>query len=356
MNRRQWMTTVLIAFFVGAAGSILLGRFFIPYLASATGWQSLNKLVTNSPIIINRTNEIQLNEGVNMIDLAKQASSLTVTIFSREANPRYLGNGMVMTSDGMIFSSKSILGTNQDVTVILNNGNKYQGQVRAVDPKSDLAVITISERNLNIASLANAADLSVGQRVLIPGESYSSLNRSFATGYVTNTVVNSTVNLGRTFSTEVLEDSFEIDAVINNGRFIGSPVVNLNGRVVGMVSNSSIQKIIVAENLQTALSSYLSSGKIVRPQLGVTYIHMSKSLASLRNIDRAGFMVVKVDAGSPASGKFLANDYIYEVDGQNMENQSLEQVINRHPLSEVRFKVIRDGKEIDVAVNLEQTK
>jgi serine protease Do len=356
MNRKQWMITVLVAFFIGAVGSIALGRFFIPYLANATGWQALNKLVTNSPIIINRTNEVQLNEGVNLIDLSKQVSSITVTIFSTGTSPSYVGNGIVMTSDGLIFTSKAVVGNTKELTVVLNNGNKYPAQVRAVDPKSDIAAITINERNLNIASFANASDLSIGQRILVTGESYTSFNRSFASGYVTNTVANSTVHLGRTFTTEVLEDSFETDAQLNNGRFVGSPIVNLSGRVVGMVAGSSFQKIVISENLQTALSSYLTSGKIVRPRLGVTYIHMSKSLASLKNLDRAGFLIVKIDVGTPANGKFLVNDYIYEVDGQNMENQSLEQVINHHSIGEVKFKVLRAGKETEVNVTLELTK
>src|SRR3989344_5731586 len=82
MNKKQALNIILISFFVGALGSILLGRFFIPWMASVTRWETLNRLVTSSPIIINRTTEVQLNEGVNLVELGKQLTGITVSIYN----------------------------------------------------------------------------------------------------------------------------------------------------------------------------------------------------------------------------------------------------------------------------------
>ena len=356
MNRKNLITFILIAFFVGALGSILLGRFFIPYIASKTGWQFLNKLVTNSPIIINRTNEVQLNEGVNLIDLTKQASNITVTIFSNDNGPSFIGNGVIMTSDGLIFTSKNVVEGRKELTVALNNGNLYKALVRAVDPKSDIAALTIEERNLNVPSFADGFGLSAGQRVLVIGPSNLAFNRKLAQGYVTNTALNKKIHLARSYTTEVLEDSFETDAEVNTGEFDGSPIINLNGRLVGMVAGHSQQRVVISENLQTALSSYLSSGKITRPRLGLSYFQLSKPAATLKGLDRAGILVSKVDTGTPAAGKVLVNDLIFEVDGRNIENESFEQVVNRHSIGEMKLKLLRAGKEMEITVNLEATK
>ncbi|MBX4187148.1 MAG: S1C family serine protease, partial [Candidatus Doudnabacteria bacterium] len=353
MTKRTLTYFFLIAFFVGAAGSILLGRFFIPYLAAATGWESLNKLVTSSPIIINRTSELQLNEGVNLIDLAKQANNITVSIYSPAPNPSYLGNGVVMTSDGLIFTSKTIFNNQKEYQVVLNDGRVYQAQVRAVDPKSDIGVLTINEKNLNPASFANALDLQVGQRLITIGETNTPFNRSATAGYVSNTAWNTMNQLWRPFTTEVLENSFETDSEINNGRFVGSPIINLNGKVVGMATGFAMQKIVISENLQTALNSYLSQGKIIRPKLGLSYFNVSQSIARLKNLPRAGVEVIKADDGSPAAGKLLPRDLIFEVDGQSLDNQSFEQIVNRHAVGEIKFKLLRNGKEAEVSVNLE---
>src|SRR5258708_1178875 len=355
MTKRLFFLIVLISFFVGALGSILLSRFFIPYFATATGWQSLNKLVTSSPIIINRTNEVQLNEGVNLIDLTKQAGNITVSLFSKDASATFLGNGVIMTSDGLIFTSKSILGTQRELTAVLYNGNAYKATVRAVDPKSDIAALTIEEKNLTTPSFADGFGLSPGQRILVLGQSNLAFNRKLAQGFVTNTAMNNKSQLWRTYSTEVLEDSFETDADVNAAGFVGSPVINLNGKLVGLVG-SSLQKIVITENIQSALSSYLSSNKIIRPRLGLTYFQLSKTLAVLRGLDRAGVLVAKTDPGSPSAGKFLPNDLIFEADGRSVESESFEQVINRHSIGEVKFKVLRAGKEMEVIVNLEPTK
>jgi serine protease Do len=352
MSKRNLLAFILIAFFVGAIGSIAIGRFFIPYLANATGWESLNKLVTNSPIVINRTNEVFLNEGVNLIDLTKQAGNITVTLFTNETNPSFLGNGIIMTSDGLIFTSKNLIQGKTEVTAVLNNGNSYKALVRAVDPKSDIAALTIDEKSLSVPSFADGFGLSTGQRVLAIGYSNRAFERKLAQGYVTNTAMNNKIHLARTYTTEVLEDSFQTDAEVNTGEFDGSPIINLNGRLVGMVVGHSIQKIAIAENLQSALSSYLSSGKIVRPRLGLSYFQLSRSVASLKKLDRAGALVSKIDAGSPAAGKILVNDLIFEVDGRSIENESFEQVINRHSVGEIKFKLLRVGNEVEVTINL----
>lgn len=356
MNRKFWIVIILIAFFVGALGSILLGRFIIPYFAAATGWESLNKLVTNSPIIINRTNEVQLNEGVNLIDLTKQAGNITVSLYTTGANPSYLANGIVMTSDGLIFTSKAVLAGQTELKAVLYDGRTYKALVHAVDPKSDIAVLTIDEKNLSSASFNNAQDLEAGQRLLTIGVSNVPFDRIATQGYVISSVANNANQLWRTYSTEVLENSFETDAPVNNGLFIGSPMISMNGKVVGMVTGSSLQKIVVAENLQTALNSYLANNKIIRPRLGVTYFNISKTIATLKGLARPGVLVSKVDEGSPAVGKILANDLIFEVDGQNLENQNFEQIINRHLIGEIKFKLLRAGKETEAIVNMEATK
>lgn len=356
MNRKQLIIVILVAFFVGAFGSIVLGRFAIPYLASFKHLSFLNRISSSSPIVINRKEVVQLNDGANLIDLAKQASNITVSFYSMDTNPVFLGNGCIMTSDGLIFSTKGVIGTRTQVRVALTNGEIYKALVRALDPKSDIVALTVEKKDLNPASFAQSLDLGVGQRVITVGESNRPFIRSFATGFVTNTVLNTTTQLGRTFSTEVLEGTFETDAAIDSGRFAGSPIINLDGNLSGMVSGTSPVKIILAENLQTALSSYLAGGKITRPRLGLTYLHLSKSLAILRGFDRAGVLAVKADDGSPAAGKLLPNDLIIQVNGQGIENDSFEQLIQRHAIGEIRLGLIRNKKEMEIKINLVPTK
>ena len=120
MTKKQITWIILSAFFIGGIGGVFMGRFFIPYIASVTGISSLNKLVTTSPIVVTRTQEVQLNEGVNIIDLVKQAGNSTVSIYDPANN--FLGNGVIVSSDGLIFTSNTILGKQTSVTVVTNDG------------------------------------------------------------------------------------------------------------------------------------------------------------------------------------------------------------------------------------------
>src|SRR3989344_5020849 len=109
MNRKQLTIIILIAFFVGALGSILLGRFTLPYLSRYQGLSWLSKLSTTSPIVINRREEVHLNEGANLIDLAKQAGNYTVSFYKGVLpNYKFVGNGIIMSSDGLIFTTKEV--------------------------------------------------------------------------------------------------------------------------------------------------------------------------------------------------------------------------------------------------------
>jgi len=357
MNTKFIIVIVLIAFFVGALGSITFDRLVIPRLSLLPHLSWLGKFSSTSPIIVTRREEVVLNEGANLIDLSKQISNSTVSIFEKQANPFFLGNGIIMTSDGIIFTPKSVVGSRNEVLVVLNDGTKYAGLVRALDPKQDLAVVSIPAKNLNVVSFAEGLKLKAGQRILTIGESYKEFIRSFSAGFVINASDNATASPGRTFSTEVLEDTFETDAAgTNSGRFLGSPIINLDGKLVGMAAGTGVQKIIVAENLEPALSSYLSTGKITRPKMGLVYFRLTKTTAVLRGLPQAGALVLKTDEGSPASSKLLPNDLIFEVDGQKLENASLEQLINKHSIGEVKLKLLRNQQEVEVKINLIATK
>ncbi len=245
MNRRQVIIFVLIAFFVGAIGSIVIGRFVIPYLATIPKLQSLNRLATNSPIIVNRREEVQLNEGVNLIDLIKQAGNVTVSIFDAKNN--FLGNGAVVTSDGLIMTPNSVIQSQTTVNVTTGDGQKLVGTVKTQDATSGITLLTIPATGLPTAQFDDAAKLETGHRVIFLGRSNAAFQHQAMAGFVTQTLAN---QLG--------PKQISTDAVITADYF-GGPIVNLTGRVVGLTVNNG--QNIIGENLQTVLNNYLSNIK-----------------------------------------------------------------------------------------------
>lgn len=345
MTRKQLYIILLIAFFVGAMGSIVFERGIFPALSNIPGLSFLNKLSSNAPIIITRREEVYFNEGANLIELTKQAQNFIVSIYSSAPEPKLLGNGIVLTSDGLIFTSREVVTNLNELQVVLNDGRNFQGQVRALDPKSELAVVTIQVQGLSVASFADANGLTIAQRILALGITNQVFTRKFASGLVTKTLGND-INPGQTFSSDAFNLSLGTEAVLTSD-FTGGPVINLEGRLVGLVANSN-GKILVSEIIQSALNAYLQQGKIQRPFYGFRFQNITKALSGLKKID-VGALVVDVENSSAAQQAGLQkSDLILEVDGQTLEDSSLEVLLLKNTKPEFTLTVKRSGSDLEL--------
>jgi S1-C subfamily serine protease len=333
MTRKQIVSIVLLAFVVGAAGSVFFERVVFPNLATVPGFSWVRKLQSASPIVITRREEVRLNEGVNLIELSKQAQTIVVSIYSPSPNPRYLGNGIIITSDGVIFTVDTVVASFNEVTIMTNEGNIYKGAVRAQDPKSPIAVVTVPGRDMPVAQFSDAANMQTAQRVFSLGFTDMEFNREFASGLITKTLFN---NLAQQeiMSADVFKETIRTDAQLGPS-FIGSPVVNLQGTVIGMVIGGN-GEILTSEAIDGAIKSYLPLGKIMRPFYGMDYRLISNNLAKVLNLPKAGAQVVNVLANNAAAKSgLLVNDVILEVNGKKVTDSSLEQLFiegNSNPL------------------------
>lgn len=361
MKRKQIIWIIIIAFFVGTLGSVLFTQFIFPTLATIKGFSWVNRLVSNAPIIVTRTQEVQFTEGVDLINLVKQSGNITVSIFAglTPANMKFVGNGIILSSDGLIFTSKTVVvNPNAKLMAVLNDGTSYPATARAADPRSDLLVLTIPAQNLPMAQLDDARTLQTSQRLIGLGESNRAQNHKFLTGFVTQAMSN-TASLTQVDSTNVFAETISIGSAVTS-EFAGGPVINLNGKIVGMMTQAGPASpdasrggsILPAEDLQTALSSYLASGKIIRPFVGIKYLSLSDSLAQLRQMPQGGALVMGFEANSAAQKAIvLLNDLITSVDGQPIDgNNSFEYLVNRHAISDMKFGIIRNGQKLELIV------
>ena len=343
MTRKQAVWFIVIAFFVGALGSIFFNRVAIPYLSTVKGFGWTGKLQSSAPIVITRREEVRLNEGVNLIELVKQAETITVSIHSGGANSQFLGNGVIITSDGLVMTTKEVVGNASQVTVVANDGTVYPALVRAQDPKSPLVVLSTAGRDMPVAQFSDASNMQAAQRIFALGRTNQEFNREFVSGFISKTLANNLQpDLGR--NTEAFFNTVITDAAITGGDYLGSPVVNLQGLVIGIVVSANGQ-IFPAEYIDGAMKSYLADGKIRRPFIGMEYLDVSKTTAKIRNTV-AGAHILSVDTGSPAAQAGLAaNDVILQVNGQKVEDSTLEQLLNYGGSNDMRLLVRRGAEQ-----------
>ncbi len=187
-------------------------------------------------IIINRTQVVNLNEGANFIELNKQAGNFTVNILAKDAKT-FLGNGIIVTADGLILTSRTVVDSQKIVTIVLNDGRSFQVSPAAPDKSSDLVFLNVPAADLTVPQFDDAGSLQAGQRIAAVGRSKKLFGHKFMPGFVTN-------------SSEAFQTDLRLDADM-----IGGPLINLFGHVVALVAGPN--QFILSDTLQKNLNDYL---------------------------------------------------------------------------------------------------
>jgi serine protease Do len=91
-----------------------------------------------------------------------------------------------------------------------------------------------------------------------------------------------------------------------------------------------------------------------KPRLGITIQPLTDQLGQFLGVPgKKGVLVASVLEGSASAGKLKSGDVIVSVDGKSVEGpDELNRIINQKSEGSVDLKVIRDKKEITVAVSL----
>jgi putative serine protease PepD len=135
------------------------------------------------------------------------------------------GSGVVLDGDGHVLTNHHVVAGAGSVSLVLADGRTVGAEVVGSNRSDDIAVLRARSTDLPAAQLGVSADLRIGQPVIAVGSPLG-LN-----GTVTSGVVSA---LQRRSTAEAM---IQTDAPINPGNS-GGPLVDLNGRVIGI--NTSI--------------------------------------------------------------------------------------------------------------------
>lgn len=280
------------------------------------------------------------------------------------------GTGFVVSSDGFIITNKHVVEDQEaEYSVVMNDGKKFEAAVMARDILMDLAVIKIGQTELPTIELGDSDQLKIGQTVIAIGNSLGEFRNTVSKGIISGLKRN--VNAGDGFGrTELLEEVIQTDAAINPGNS-GGPILNLQGQVVGV----NVAMAQGAENIGFAIpinevkkiyQSVKTTGKIVRPYLGVRYMLINDEIKIKNNLPfDYGALIVRGDSpsalaiipGGPADkAGLLENDIILEVDGIRItqENDLAKIVKKLNVNDQISLKVWSRGQEKTVIVTLEE--
>lgn len=362
--------------FLGGTGAIVL----LSSQSKVRGLLGLNIKEIEIPKI--KGEKIVLEESSAVIDAVKKVSPSVVSIsakisvediFGRQSSAEGGATGFIITNDGLILTNKHVVSDkNASYTVFTADGKSYDAKILSVDPFNDLAVIKIEASGLPVVELGDSDPdkLQIGQHVIAIGNALGEFRNTVTLGVIS--AVERTLEASDPISgeTEKLEGLLQTDAAVNEGNS-GGPLVNLKGQVVGI--NTAIASKGVAEGLgfaipidvaKSAIESVKSTGKIIRPMLGVRYAPINSEIAKAANLPvDYGVLVRKGDqigqsaviAGSPADKAGISeNDIITYINGEKIdENHSLSRLIQQYqPGDEVELTIISNKQEKKVKVKL----
>ena len=279
------------------------------------------------------------------------------------------GTGFFVTSDGLVVTNKHVLlDETASYVVVTNDGEEFSATIVAVDPFLDIGVLQVRGSDFPTVTFGDSQNIQIGQTVIAIGNSLSEFRNTVTKGVISG--IDRQIRAGDFGgSTELIEEAIQTDAAINPGNS-GGPLINLFGQVIGMNTaiRSDAQAIgfaIPSHEIQRAVKSVTTSGRIARPWLGVRFTILTKEDAVKRalGVTHGALLIDGNDPqtepaivpGSPAQqAGLLEGDIILSVNGEEVSVQeTLGEIIRRHEPGEIiLLEIWRDDQIQQINISL----
>jgi S1-C subfamily serine protease len=185
------------------------------------------------------TQELQLT----VLDVRLRASVVVLEIDEVLGEPESIGTGFFISSDGLVATNAHVVGTARTISARFHDGLQVRVEsVVALDRGNDLAIVQVEPGEYSTLELGASASVVPGERIVVLGNPLG-LDFTLSEG-----IVSAVREAGQLGGRGPQGEHLQISAPISFGSS-GSPVLNLQGRVVGIVSSG----YVAAQNLNFAI-------------------------------------------------------------------------------------------------------
>jgi S1-C subfamily serine protease len=281
-----------------------------------------------------------------------------------------LGSGVLISSDGKILTAAHLVEAADAMLVEFSDGELIPARVLGAVRNADVALLQLAHppAKVTVAPLGDSDKMDVGDEVFLVGAPYG-LSYTLTAGHISGRHAADN-RISETGSREFLQT----DAAINQGNS-GGPMFNMNGEVIGIVTN------IVSQSGGSEGLGFATTSKMARQLLldqkpfwsGIEGLLLTGDLARALNVPQpAGLLVERVADGSLAAragmvaGSMRANiagedlllggDIILEVNGLRYEDSSENYSRLYARLTKLKvgdivvIKVFRQGQVVTLSV------
>ncbi len=346
-----WLIALITSFLTSAVLITIFAAFVLPFLRTPTTIHYSGS--DESPVQLPQADLA----GFPIAQVSQKAAPSTVYISSTGIAGGFFnqpislgsGTGVIVSNDGYIITSSSVVNSGTNIKVTLNDGQDIDAMVVGSDKKTDIAILKINADGLVPAVLGNSSQLNVGDPIVTVGNPLGpDIMNTVTYGIISG--INNNVSLQNGSSMNLILT----DADVSSGN-AGGALFNASGEAVAIVlsnisSSSNIAFSVPINDVKPLLSSFLhtetpESASDDTPMIGIT-----------GSDESYGVVVESVSENYPgAKAGLKIGDVIIKADGTPVSAVTkLNEIRINHKRGETMvLTVYRDGETLDINVVLE---
>ena len=238
--------------------------------------------------------------------LVEKASPFVVRVDARRGRA---GTGIVWDKE-LVLTANHVVAQEDDIQVVVDE-KSAKATLVGRDPATDLALLRVSGLSAAPAPRRKVEELKIGQIVLAIGRP-TGLKATFGT-------ISSISSSPRGWRGSEIEHLIQTNAPLYPG-FSGGPLVDVEGRVVGMnswVFGRGDGRAIAMDVAERVAASLLSGGRVKRAYLGIGTqpVPLPESVRGKAN-QESGLLILAVEPKSPAEqAGLMQGDTVIGIDG-----------------------------------------
>ena len=324
----------------------------VTYLALKDNLTQTKTINVNPSKFDTKSEALSATEAYNKVAPAAvvvSTKSVTQGYFMHTQEVEGIGSGFIINEEGYILTNYHVIQGAQEISVTLSNDVTTTAQVVNYDENQDVAMIKITDENVEIPATVELGDsdaLQPGEEVIAIGTPLSTELSSTVTKGIISVAVESGVTM----------NLIQTDAAINAGNS-GGPLVNTKGEVVGInsskISGEAVEGIGFSIPINDIKDKIESLSKPIL-NLGISVRTIDEALSKQLNMEQGLYVVEVTEFSSAEKAGLKAGDIIVKADGNRITTfDEFKAVKNgKEEGDEISLEVIRNGESKTINVKL----
>jgi len=270
-------------------------------------------------------------------------------------------SGMLVSPDGIILTAMSTVLDTDEIDCVLDDGSRHRATLKGVDPRRELALLTIDAVDLPAFTLEPADPVAVGTRVIALSNLFGVAvgdERVSAQRGVVSALVPLEARRGAA-EAPFTGDVYVLDCTTNNPGAPGGAVVDSQGRLIGMLGKELratatgiwLNYALPAAELDRGVRDILSGtpGSVAADARPFDARHCGLVLVPDLLDKTPPFIEAVVPGSSAATAGLQPDDLVIAVAGRAVASRAaVERELGRLAAGDpVRLSVIRGGRIVE---------